>query len=167
MTVAINLSTVTASIAALSIAAVYPGATTNSSTNVTVLDIDALKDDLSHEVARGPVLAPMPNGFVKLDKVTLDAMGSGASAKKTIQYSLAYRLFYCTVGAGRGFFDVYSSAIATAVNVWNVLIANDTVAGCINLWPVGSLNITSVQDAAGNHYWGCDFTLQITDFINP
>ena len=102
-----------------------------------------------------------------LDKVTMDALGSGASALKTITYTLSYRLFYCLQGTGRGYFDIYSSAIATATNVWNVIIANDTVNGALNLWPTGSLNISNVQDAAGNKYWGCDFNFQVTEFINP
>jgi hypothetical protein len=32
---------------------------------------------------------------------------------------------------------------------------------------MGTLNISNVQDAAGNKYWGCDFTFQVMEFINP
>jgi hypothetical protein len=168
MPVSINLATVTASIAAFSITAVYPGDTANSSTSVYVMNTSTMKDDLSAEVARGPVLAPMPNGFFRLDKITIDALGSGANAKKSIYYTLTYRLFYCLQGAGRGFFDVYDAAVKTAMNVLNIVIANDAISGAINLWPMSqSPSIAPVTDAVGNEYWGCDFMFQVMEFINP
>jgi hypothetical protein len=164
MTVSLQPLTVISSIAGLTVSLAQPA---NGYTNLGIFDITGLKDEYLTDVTRrGPILVPKPIDFMKLDKLTLDSLSSGPSAQKTIYYSLGYRLFYAATGSGRGYWDIYPYAVQQVINIWNVIIANDTVAGCVNLWPMGSINIRALADASDNKFYGCDLTFQVKEFIN-
>jgi len=149
---ALAITTITNSIAALSVS------------GVTIQDVDEIIEHVKERDC--PLVQPLPNGFVNGLSVTRDSQGPGSIALKTVRYTLTYRLMYAAVGTGRGLFDVYDDMITKAGLFLDALLADDALSGSVDITPMGALNFGLVGDPAGNVFHGCDFQLQVMEFVN-
>jgi len=146
------IATVTNSIAALSVS------------GVTLKDMDEILEQV--EERDGPIIQPIPNGFVTDLGAERDSFGDPSQALKTLNYTLNYRLMYIPLDAGRGLFDVYDDMVAKAFLFIDAVLANDDLSGSVDVTPVGALNFGPVVDPAGNQFHGCDFQLRVQEFVN-
>jgi len=113
-----------------------------------------------------PLIYPKPDGYISDLNVRIDSFGS-AQAKKTVFYTLNYRYLHSPVGAGRGLFDVYEDLVAKAALFLDAIIANDALAGQIDLQAVEIPNFSAgVADPSGNQFHGADLALTVMEFVN-
>jgi len=151
MAVNVKISTVIASIAALSI------------TDVTVL---GLTDMPTHGNLAPQTLYPNAEKGI-FGKVNSEpkTQGSGGNEKITLEYDLYYRYLHCApVGSVGGLYDITSGLITNIATIMVSFLTNDTVSGAINLALTDVSGAGIVVDPAGNEFLGCDFTLRITEF---
>lgn len=109
-----------------------------------------------------PILFPEPLGFVTDFNVTRDSFGP--YAKKTVTYILHYTFLFMPVGAGREL-EKYGEMVETAFSVLDVIIANENLAGAVEMDASDALEFGPVPDPAGNLYLGCRFAFLITEFV--
>lgn len=148
---AIQLTTVAASIAAVSIS------------GVTIKGLGAIPDQWDTRV---PALIPFPNTneFITDLEITRDTFGTNATAKKTIKYQLHYTFFYSQVGEGRAGLEKYADMITLAMQMLDAFHAA-TLGGSLQS-SVMAQNFGRVADVSDNVAYGCEFVFSITEFIN-
>ena len=95
-----------------------------------------------------------------------DSTGGGSTAKMTVYYTLSYRLCHTRLGSGRGLFDVYDDMVAIAAAFLDAVLAIDVLTGAVDIMPSDAVNFGPVVDPAGDGFHGCDFALDITEFVN-
>jgi len=151
---ALALTTITNSIAALSVS------------GVTIFDIDEVPSEIG---PRAPAIIPLPMIFDNFT-VQYDSMNtsSGTDArKKTVTYDLHYRLLYAPIGTDRGNILSQLSAMATKAGLFlDAVMAVDTFTGGIDIDPSIPEGNGIVEDPAGVPFWGCDFVLTVMEFVN-
>ena len=147
MTYAINFTTVTNSIAALSIS------------GVTVKDVDEIT---SSRMGQGAILAPRPDGFVTDISFTPDEM---TKQKLTLKYTLNYVYYHCPIGSTLNFAD-YSNLIGKLALILAAMIEDHTLTGAVDTEAPSVGDIGPVLDPAGNAFHGCTISLTISQFIN-
>ena len=148
MTVASALSTITNSIAALSIS------------GVTIKDIDEIPQSAA---LLCPLLIPQPNDFVTDVNVEFQSLGSNGTAKIDLSYTLNYVYLHAETG-GVGTFDAYSGLITKLTAIIVKIMSNDAVSGAVDLRLQSVGNIGVIQDPAGNNYWGVLFSFRVLEF---
>ena len=148
---ALAFATVTNSIAALSVS------------GVTIKDIDeCIAEVLERDC---PLIQPGPIFITNLS-VERDSQGPGSSALKTATYTFNYRMFFAPAGAGRGYFDLFDGMIAKAGLFLDAIITDDALTGTVDISPVGVLDFGIVTDPSEVAFHGCDFQLQVQEFVN-
>lgn len=135
-----------------------------SVSGVTIKDVDEIVDSVTDRAC--PIIQPIPNGFVTDFSVERDSQGPGSTALQTVMYTLNYRLMFAPVGTGRGLLGVWADMLVKARLFLDAIIANDDLAGTVDIRPVGALNFGPVSDPAGNQFHGCDFALRVQEFVN-
>ena len=151
MTATLNWSTVTNSIAALSIS------------GVTVKDIDEITDSMSMQTA---ILSPRPDGFISDITITRDSFGTGGAEKMTAIYTLTYRYYHAPIAGGLGgLFSTYSGMITNIDAICEAILNNDAITGCVDILLAGISELGPVEDPSGNIYHGCDLSFQVTEFV--
>ena len=148
---ALQIAVITNSIAALSIA------------GVTIKDKDELKD--GWDAFDCPLLCPRPTDFMTGFIEERVSFGSGSTRQANISYVLAYRFFYAPVGTG-DFLIIWSAMIDKAFAIVDAIIANDAIAGLIDLSHEDIVQSDVVEDAAGNQFIGCDIPIRVLEFVN-
>lgn len=149
---ALALTTVTNSIAALSVS------------GVTILDIDQIPPDAS--AIRAPVMFPEPLNFVSNFRMTRDSFGGGSSAKMTVRYTLTYTFCHHQAGMDRAPFSQYAAMVDKAADILDAILAIDVFSGCVDIVPQAIPEFGPVPDPAGNMYNGCRIQLDIQEFVN-
>ena len=149
MTVASAFSTITNSIAALSIS------------GVTVCDIDQIPQS-AHLLT--PILFPRPNDFVTDFKQEFVSFGSNGAAKINFEYNLHYVFLYAEAGSGIGAFDMYSGLITKLSAILVAIASNDAVSGLVDLQTSTIGNIGIVEGPSGDQYWGLMLSLRVLEF---
>lgn len=147
----LQIATVCASIAALSVA------------GVTIKDLDEIPENVD---LRAPTILPKPDGFVSGLRYERQSQGGGSVAKGDCYYTLTYRLCYAPVGSGRGLFETYPAMVTAAFAFLDAVLAVDVLQGAVTIRPVGALNFGPVSDPAGNIFHGCDIAVEIMEFVN-
>lgn len=146
----IKLTTLTNSIAALSVA------------GVTIYDIDEIPDQI--DPREGMILSPhIDEGFISNLKVMRDSFGafSDANTKRTIRYRLHYRFYYGQVGADRGPGVLFDDVLAGLVLILDAIVQNQELSGMIDGTPeIGSA--VPITDPSGYQYYGRDIFWDIT-----
>lgn len=149
----LKFGTVAASIAALEI------------DGVDILDI--IKIPTEAKKRDTPYIVPKPDGFISGFLPERKSMGSGGVAAFNVTYTLTYRLLHSKIGTGRsGLFTTYSGMVAKAGLFLDAIIANDNIAGAIDISPNSITNFGLVSDPLGNPYHGCDIGIGVLEFVN-
>ena len=149
---ALAFTTITNSIAALDVL------------GVTIKDIDEIP-----EAVRGrdcPILYPEPLGFISNFVYTRDSQGGGSTALANVTYNLTYTFCYTPVGSGRGLLDVSDDIVAKVGLILDAFIIADAATGVVDLTPQDAINLGPVVDPAGYTFLGCQFVLNIMEFVN-
>lgn len=149
---ALAITTVTNSIAALSVA------------GVRICDLDEIPT--TADLDRTPTLYPEPVGFVQSLVVERDSTCVAALAKKHATYVLRYTFAYQRAGQARDLATQYAGVADKAADVLDAIIANDALTGAIDVTPaiVGGFGVVFAPD--GSAYIGCIINLTVMEFIN-
>jgi len=148
MTVTCSVSTVAASIAALTVS------------GVTIKGIDKIPDSASLIT---PVLIPQPNDYMTGTQMTFESYGSNGTAKMNMEYDLNYVFLYCQVG-GINAFAPFSPLMGKLSEVLVTIMSNDAITGAVDM-KLGSVDrIGVITDSAGVEYWGVMITLHVTEY---
>lgn len=147
---ALALTTITNSIAALSVS------------GVTIKDVDEIPNEVLDREC--PMVIPKPDGFVSNFKPERVTLGSGSGAKWNVNYNLTYRLLYAKVGTGRGLFDLYSGFAVKAMLFVDAVMDNDALTGTVDITLDNISDFGPVVDPAGITFHGCDFTFSVLEF---
>lgn len=150
MTVSIGFSTVTGSIAALSIS------------GVTIKDIDEIPEDVAMLT---PILFPQPAGFITDIAPEFVSFGSNGAAKMDLTYTLNYVYLHAPVGSGINALAPYAGMIMKLANIFVEIMSNDAITGAVDV-RLGSLpNLGVVTAPNDEDYWGALITLRILEHI--
>src|SRR5688500_9661643 len=118
MTVTSAFSTITNSIAALSIS------------GVSIKDIDEIPQSGNMLL---PILFPRPNDFVTDFSQAFRSFGSGGTAKIDFEYNLNYVFLLAEAGSGIGALAIYSGLITKLSAILVAIASNDAVSGLVDL----------------------------------
>jgi hypothetical protein len=142
----IDFTTVTNSIAALSIS------------GVTVKDSDELSNAIGLDYA---VLVPLPDNFItRLRVVTVNVPKTSLD----VHYDLHYRYFHCKPSTNALYSD-YQNLITNLAAITVAFAQNETLSGAIDNGAPTYGNIGTIQDPAGNIWLGCDVTIHVYQFL--
>lgn len=150
MTIAINPHTVAASIAAL----VMPN-------GVTIKGLDTIPD-AGHLII--PVVFPRPNEFITSVEPETMSFGSMGTQAQNFTYTLNYVFLFTEIGSGINAFAPYEDMITKLVDILNVILNNDAVTGLVDMQLEGITGIGSIDDPAGNQFWGAFFSLRCLEY---
>ena len=146
----LSISTVTNSIAALSVS------------GVTIKDVDEIPSRV--DVSDCPILYPEPLNFVTNIVVTPMAFGHEGSGPFDVEYDLTYAFLQTEVGAGGELLDHYKTMVDNVCLIIDRIIISDAVTGAIELSMNGSANFVAIPDPAGNLFHGCHLVFHVKEF---
>lgn len=149
MTLSIHPTTVSASIAGLSIS------------GVTIKDIDEIPETANMLC---PLLVPQPNNFIANIKINNKSYGSNGTQKADFEYDLNYAFLYCEAGAGINTYAPYAGLLAKLEDVLETVINNDVISGLVDMTLTGISNVGIIPDPADNEYWGVLVTLHCLEY---
>lgn len=149
---ALSFTTITNTIAALSVA------------GVTFKDID----EVPTSGDRVAIITPLDNFITNfsLDDMTL---GAPSVREMTVTYTLNYRLLLVKIGAGRSNVIEAYNDLTTKIGLFlDAVLAMDDTTGVEDLVPSPSAvtNFGQVMAPDGEIYFGCDFHLDCTEHVN-
>jgi hypothetical protein len=149
---AIALTTITNSIAAVSVSGVAMKA---------LSDIQVTVD------SRAVIFQPEPVEFMSNVAVTVAAnQGSnGTSPSYNVEYDLKYALFYAPLGASRHL-ESFGEALAKALTVADAILTTLVYSGAVTIKLGGISTPGPIVDPAGNSFFGCYVTLHVLEFVN-
>jgi len=149
MTYSIKFKDVTAAVSNISIS------------GVTVKDITGIPEQA---LMLCPLIFPVPN-FVTNLKTTIDTLGTAGSERITLEYDINYIYAHCAINANvGGLYSMYSGLVTNIIAVLVAMLINDNPRDGVTM-RVGTVsNAGAVNDPAGNTYWGCAFSLHVTEF---
>lgn len=127
-------------------------------TGLSIKDLDAIKENVL--ISDCPVLLPHPVNYVTGLQVTHNSFGRG---QDTLTYMLNYRLYFRPVTGVIKFFGPYDEMIDAVCALLDKIQMTATPSSVADILP-GINAIGGVEDAAGNVYHGCDFTLSVTEY---
>ena len=149
MSATIDFTTVTNSIAALSI------------TGVTIQDVDEVSDAIG--AMGNHILAPRPDNFITDLSVTPAEL---SQQNLDVRYALHYVYFHSAIGGGmNGLFSAYSGLISALAKIIVAFAANETLTGAINNLVMSVEHIGPVPDNAGNMFHGAEISIKILQFL--
>lgn len=148
---ALQIATITNSIAALSIS------------GVTIKDKDELREGWTAYDC--PLLTPLPNNFISAFSVSPRNMGSGSGRMLDVSYTLTYRYFHAPVGSGN-LTKTWSDMVDKVFAILDAILANDKISGLIDMSLSSVSDFGVVVDGANNQYHGCDISLRVLEFVN-
>ena len=155
----IKLTTVTNSIAALSITITKPDGTSGT---LTIRDIDELTEAINQEQC--PILSPQPANFVTDVVITRDTFGADA-ALKTVKYTLHYIFYYAPVAQGATMFEKYDNMITAAAIILNHLAINTNLTGATDILPQAIPVFGPVADGTGALFHGCVISMRVMQYM--
>ena len=151
MAIALGLETLLGNIAAITIE------------GVQIRDIDEVPEQGDY---RTSILFPDPDGFITNLLITRDSQGAGGTALMTVKYTLNYRFVFVPVGSLRNLANVYGKMTEKIVDIIEAFMAEDDIAGVIDMEVLDIPTVGAVQDPAENIWHGCTISLRITEFQN-
>lgn len=150
MTVSIVFSTVTNSVAALSVS------------GVTIKDIDEIPEDVAMLT---PILFPQPAGFITDISPEFVSLGSNGAARMNLEYTLNYVYLHAPVGSGINALAPYTGMITKLAAIFVAIMSNDAITGAVDV-RLGSLpNLGVVTAPNDEDYWGALITLRILEHV--
>lgn len=149
MTINCQFATVADSIAGLTIS------------GVTIKDIDQIPVSASLTC---PILFPQPEGFISDIQYARQSFGSNGTPKIDFSYTLNYVYLHCETGSGISALDPYAGIIAKLELITETIMSNDAITGAVDIIPNTIGGIGSIQDPAGNTYWGALLSFRVLEF---
>lgn len=151
MTVSLAVSTITASIASLSVS------------GMTIVDMSAIPPDV--QGTRKQILFPEPENFITDFTITRDTFGMSI-AKMTARYTLNYTYCHVPLGTGRTGLDAYDEMVGMWVLLVNAVMNSDTLSGAVEFEIPYIAEFGAVPDPSGQMYLGFRFPITVTEFQN-
>ena len=145
MSTTIDLATVTNAIAALSIS------------GVTIKDIDEVTNSIG---VNSGVLMPRPDNFITEMNITAAEL---SKQNLDVRYTLHYQYFHCAIG--QNLFADFAPLLAKIALIIVAFCNDATLAGSIDGGMPTVDVVGPIQDAAGNSYHGCEFSMPILQFL--
>lgn len=149
MTITSAFSTITNSIAALTIS------------GVTIKDIDEIPDSARMLC---PVLIPQPNDFVTNFVPSVQTLGSNGGAKLNFEYDLNYVYLHAEAGSGIGALSIYSGLITKLSAILVAIASNDAITGLVDLQTSSIGNIGIIEDPSGKQFWGVMLSFRVLEY---
>jgi hypothetical protein len=134
---------------------------------VKIRDLDQIPTAVNERDC--PVFYPDPLNFVSGWELERDSQGSNSSpaAKYTVRYTLTYTFLYSPVGADRNMgLTKYGQMVDKLFEILDTILANDYIAGLVDLQPEAVDEFGPVPDPAGNSFIGCRVRLRVEEFVN-
>lgn len=150
MTVSVGFSTVTNSIAALSIS------------GVTIKDVDEIPEDVT---TLTPILFPQPSGFITDISPSFESFGSNGAAKMDLAYTLNYVYLHAPVGSGINALAPYSGMITKLAEIFVAIMSNDAITGAVDVRLNSLPNIGVVTAPNDDDYWGVLISLRVLEHV--
>ena len=148
MTIALNPTTVSASIAALSIS------------GVTIKDIDEVPDSANMLC---PLVVPVAD-FMTNATPQNQSFGSNGTPKIDFTYTLNYAFLYAEMGSGINAYAPYQGLLQKFELILETILANDAINGLVDMKLESMSNIGAIEDPAGNQFWGLNFSLTCLEY---
>ena len=145
MSTTINFTTVTDSIAGLTI------------TGVTVKDSDQIPQAIGTGYA---VLCPRPDNFITGLSITPDEV---SKQLLRVRYTLNYQYFHCRIGAS--LFSAYGDMLTKLALIVKAFANDATLSGALDNGSPTIGRMGPTMDAAGNTYHGCEVSMTILQFL--
>ncbi len=130
-----------------------------SISGVTIKDINELSASWT---SLPNVLYPRPENFVTGVSLVPAEL---TKQKYDLKYTLNYRFLNVQLGNDAVLFVTYPTLIAKIVLIVNAIITNHNLTGAIDVSFGGIAAIGALADPAGNIYHGCDFAINILEFL--
>jgi len=146
----LSISTVTNSIAALSVS------------GITIKDIDEIPSKV--DASDCPILYPEPLNFLSNVSVTPAAFGTGGSGPFDVDYDITYAFLYAKVGSGGELLDHYKGMVDKVCLIIDKIIISDAITGAVELSFNGTVDFAAIQDPAGYLFHGCHLTFHVKEF---
>jgi hypothetical protein len=159
----LEIATVSAFIATLSITGTLPDNTTKT---VAIGDFSTMQDEVTPRLC--PYFAPDLNAPISLQTLTRDTFGTRATAKQTIAYVMPYSFFYMPHGGERRLSTVLPQMLLTLKAIVTAIENNDKPSDPVVDLYVANLSTLGapIVDASGNSFHGASLTLTVVEFIN-
>ena len=157
----IKLTTLTASIAALTITVTNAR---GSSVTLNIDDLSGLQKRVKVNQQDCPLLMPRPDNFVTDFSVMRDTMGADA-ALKTAAYTLNYIFYYSPIAQGVGIFEKYDEMVTAAAVILNHLATNTALSGSTDILPASVPAFGAMPDATGTLFHGCEIALRVMQYM--
>jgi len=155
----LKITTVTASIAALTISITKPDGTTG---NLTIRDLGDMREAINQQDC--PVLTPRADNFVSNLRIERDSFGADA-AYKTAYYTLNYVFYFYPVNAGAGLFEKYGAMVTAAAVMLTYLATHTNLTGTTDIMPEAQTSFGLQLDAAGTPFHGCEVALNVEQYL--
>jgi hypothetical protein len=146
MTATVNFATVTASIAALSIA------------GVTIKNTDEIADAIALGTS---VLAPRPRDFVTDFNVEVEEF---SKQNLNLSYTLHYMYYHCRTGTN-ALFASYAPMIDKLALIILALCSDVSLSGAMDNGVPHIGTIAAIEDGSGNYYHCCEVSIDIIQFL--
>jgi hypothetical protein len=157
---AISVTTIATSIAALSVS------------GVTIKDLTQIPEAVYPRDC--PILFPQPEPFMSDLRINRQSLGSG-TYKKDVLYTLRYVYLHQPVDSGRGLYDIYQTMTGNVCAILDAILLNDALSGAIDITPQGVISMglfegprdqrnSSDQKKEGALFWGCELLFDVTEF---
>jgi len=146
----LSISTVTNSIAAISVS------------GVTIKDLDEIPNQVDPSAC--PILYPEPVNFITNLAVTPMSYGTAGSGYFDVDYDMTYAFLYAKVRSGGALLDHYAGFVDKVCLILDAILLNDNVTGCVDLSFQGSANFVAIPDPAGNIFHGCHLIFHAKEF---
>jgi len=150
LTYSISLTTVTNSIAALSIS------------GVTIKDVDEIAASWGKQAN---IMYPKPDNFITNAKFSADSFGSNGAEAARFSCNMTYRFLGTQVGNMGTFTSAYNNVITKMVTILNVILSNDVITGADDFRFISQSNIGPLADPAGNLFHGVDLTFWYEEYL--
>jgi hypothetical protein len=149
---ALAISTITNSIAALSVS------------GLTIKDMDEIPSGITARDC--PMLVPDMDSFVSGLEIISDTFGAASVHKWTAKYHLNYLLLYAQAGTGRvNIVEHYSGMVQKAFAFIDAVVAADPVTGSVDSL-AGTIGSFAIVEYGGVSFHSCAVSIAIQEFIN-
>lgn len=150
MTINVQIDTVIASIANISVS------------GVTVCGLNSIPENALSIV---PVLFPSPDGLVTDMTFTPVSYGSDTQRMMDLEYTLNYRFLHSVVGSGGGLLSTYGDFITKLTLILEAILGNSTPGGSVDMSLQGVSDIGPMVDPGESAtYHGVDIQLRVKEF---
>jgi hypothetical protein len=155
---ALALTTITNSLAALSVS------------GVTIRDLDEVEAVVQF---RGTtcILQPEPVDFMTNPTFTIDAFQGATTTSPAwrVEYDLRYTLFYSPIGTVRNF-EAFGELMAKAMLIWDAVLTSLVYTGAVKITPAGIITPGVVLEPGtpdgAAAFFGCHMTFHVLEFVN-